>query len=182
MSNYYLDVETTGLNPETSEIITIQYQKIDRDGNPEGDLVILKAWETSEEEILKKFHEVLYKEGTTIWNFIPCGYNLKFEHDFLLNRSMKYDSVNIINISKLPQIDIHPIGIMMNQGNFKGSGLDKISGKEGNGKYVIECLIEKQYDKIESYIKQETREYLKLYKWLLGRMPKLRDEFQESLK
>ncbi|KKK91948.1 hypothetical protein LCGC14_2707790, partial [marine sediment metagenome] len=29
MVNYYLDIETTGLDPKTNKIITIQYQRLD---------------------------------------------------------------------------------------------------------------------------------------------------------
>jgi len=30
MTNFYLDIETTGLNPRKDKIITIQYQELDR--------------------------------------------------------------------------------------------------------------------------------------------------------
>ena len=46
MANYYLDIETTGLDPGNSSIITIQYQELERGtGRPVGELSILKEWE-----------------------------------------------------------------------------------------------------------------------------------------
>ena len=43
MSNYYLDIETTGLEEKQNKIITIQYMELDKNtGNPVGPLKILK--------------------------------------------------------------------------------------------------------------------------------------------
>ena len=56
MTSYYLDIETTGFDPKFDKIITIQYQQLDiASGKPIGNLIILKEWESSEKEILKKF-------------------------------------------------------------------------------------------------------------------------------
>ena len=41
--NYYLDIETTGLNPFEHKIITIQYMELERNtAKPTGPLKILK--------------------------------------------------------------------------------------------------------------------------------------------
>ena len=43
--NYYLDIETTGLDPLQDKIITIQYMELERNtGKPVGPLKILKEW------------------------------------------------------------------------------------------------------------------------------------------
>ena len=56
MASYYLDIETTGLNPKVDKIITIQFQQLDMNtGSPVGELIILKEWESSEKEMLKQF-------------------------------------------------------------------------------------------------------------------------------
>jgi hypothetical protein len=52
MQGFYLDLETHTLKKEidttVNDIITIQYQPINlATGKPEGDLVILNAWESS---------------------------------------------------------------------------------------------------------------------------------------
>jgi len=175
MENYYLDIETTGLNPEESKILTIQFQELDfKTGEPSGKLIILKSWESSEEGILREFSKKL--NSINKWDFVAHGYNLKFEHDFLLVRGKKYGLV--LNLFNMPTVDLHPIGILMNQGNFVGSGLNKISGKKGDGILVLEMYASEDYKGIEEYIKQEAREYLKLYVWLRKKMPELLKEYK----
>ncbi|HLC37158.1 MAG TPA: hypothetical protein VJJ53_00015, partial [Candidatus Nanoarchaeia archaeon] len=58
---YYLDLETQGLNPETDKIVTLQYQQLNSEGDPVGNLVILKEWELGEEELIKRFLTVFRK-------------------------------------------------------------------------------------------------------------------------
>jgi len=180
MVNYYLDIETTGLDPETCKIITIQFQPLDfNTGNPIGKLTILKSWESSEIEILKQFQKIFDTHDK--WGFIAHGYNLHFEEKFLRVRSQKYYGLKPIELFSKPTIDLHPVGIMLNSGFFKGSGLDKISGKMNDGMYVLECYTANMYDKIEDYIVQETEEYIKLYVWLRKEMPKLLVEYRKIL-
>ena len=69
MTEYYLDIETTGLDPNSDQIITIQYQKLE----PLGKLKVLKSWESSESQIIEEFLEIFVKEGKETWNFIPVG-------------------------------------------------------------------------------------------------------------
>jgi len=130
MGNYYLDIETTGFDPQKNEIITIQYQELDRNtGQPKGDLVILKSWESSEKEIIHKFLSETSILDEWDFSFVCVGYNLKFEHDFLKERAKKHN-LSSIKLLKNAFIDLRAIGIIMNKGEFKGSGLDKITGKK----------------------------------------------------
>ncbi len=56
MANYYLDIETTGLDEVESKITTIQYVELERGtGRQLGELTILKEWELGEKEMLSKF-------------------------------------------------------------------------------------------------------------------------------
>jgi len=49
LPNYYLDIETTGLEPIDHKVITIQWCEIERyTGKKVGELNILKEWESSE--------------------------------------------------------------------------------------------------------------------------------------
>ena len=54
--NYYLDIETTGLDELHNKIITIQYMELERNtAKPAGPLKILKEWESDEKTILTEF-------------------------------------------------------------------------------------------------------------------------------
>ena len=179
MANYYLDIETTGLDPEKNKIITIQFQELDTySGTPKGELVILKSWESSERDILEKFIKM---SGIceSKWNFVPHGYNLNFEYNFLMKRANFY-GLPRIDILNGPHVDLYPIGIMMNGGKFKGSGLDDVAGKVGDGVDILEMWTFDAYDKIERYIRKEAEEYIKFYVWLKKKMPGLLTEFRES--
>jgi len=75
--NYYLDIETTGLDPLHSKIITIQYMELDRNtGKPVGPLKILKEWESDEKTILKRFIEDFVPENNGHLSQLASIYNL----------------------------------------------------------------------------------------------------------
>ena len=89
MPEYYLDIETnpTGdkVDLKNDRILTIQYQPIDcRTGETKGDLVILKAWESSEEDTLQRFYKVFQPDLP--WSFVPVGFNLVFDYFSLIYR------------------------------------------------------------------------------------------------
>lgn len=180
MGNFYLDIETTGLDPSKEKIITIQFQELDRfTGKPIGKLTILKAWESSEREILQEFIETSgILEGE--WNFIPLGYNLGFEHNFLFKRA-EMNGFPHLDILNKPFIDLRAIGILMNRGNFKGSALNDITGKKGEGRQVPIWYAQKDYDSIIDYIKNEAEEFVKFAEWLYKEMPELREKFKRDI-
>ena len=137
MGNYYLDIETTGLDEVENKITTIQYVELERGtGKQLGELTILKEWELGEEGMLKKFIEDSPISNKYDFDFVPVGYNLGFEHKFLLEKSSKYNLFPITVLSR-PCIDLHAIGILMNKGEFRGSGLDKLTGKSHSGSPVV---------------------------------------------
>ena len=169
MKAHYFDIETYSPNeipnPETDRIITIQFQKIDLEtGEPIGKLQILKEWEDGEKEILKLFHTWFLK--TNPWKFIPIGFNLLFEWKFLSYKlkEHKIDNKNLENfIEEFPQIDLKTIAILKN-GTFKGASLSSITNKSENGDIIKQLYEQKEYTKIENYIKQEAKEFINLYK------------------
>ena len=180
MGNYYFDIETTGLDPRRDKIITIQYQKVDRNtGKPLGKLVVLKEWESSEREILQEF---LDKSGIMedyAFSFVPVGYNLTFEHNFLKERTAVH-SFQPIDILKKPSIDLRAIGVLMNKGEFKGSGLDKITGKPRDGSSIPSWYHGKEYGRIIEYVNREAEAFLELYSWLLVEMPRFLEKFKRE--
>jgi len=154
MPPYYLDIETTGLDPKNSEIITIQYQKIAFDtGKPLGPLIILTSWEYDEETIVKEFASIIMNPN--VWNFVPVGNNLPFEFKFLVEKINKYlnAGINLEYFISRPHIDIKPIMILANHGRFKGYHL--VLNKSGNGSMVPQWYFNNQHDKIINYIKDE---------------------------
>ena len=182
MGNYYLDIETTGLDEVESKITTIQYVELERGtGRQLGELTILKEWELGEKEMLRKFIEDSPISSKYDFGFIPVGYNLGFEHKFLLEKSAKYDLFPISILSR-PGMDLHGIGILMNKGEFKGSGLDQLTGKTHSGHPVVHWYDVKKYDEIINYIKNETTEFVKWFMWLHKEMPELRKVWEKELK
>ena len=180
MPSYYLDIETTGLNPSVDKIITIQYQELDRKtGKPVGNLIILKEWELGEKAMLRKFVIDSKILNPYAFSFIPVGYNLTFEHNFLKRRAQIHDMAEI-DILNHPFIDLRAIGVLMNFGEFKGSGLDKMTGKKSSGMNVPIWYSQKEYQKIIDYVENETEEFIKFNVWLYKEMPKLHQIFKKE--
>jgi len=181
MTSFYLDIETTGLDPAIDKIITIQFQELDRyTGEVVGKLIILKEWESSEKQIIKEFIEKSGIFEDYAFSFVPVGYNLGFEHNFLKIRS-KINNLPSLDILNLPFIDLRAIGILMNGGQFKGSGLSNLTGKKGDGIQIPFFYQNKEYDKIIDYIKNETEEFIKFNKWLYKKMSTLLPEFKKDM-
>jgi len=182
MGTYYLDIETNGLDEVQHKIITIQYVELERGtGRQLGELIILKEWELGEKEMLRRFMDDSPIGSKYVFDFVPVGYNLGFEHKFLLEKSSRYDDLFPISILSRPFIDLRSIGILMNKGEFKNSGLDKLTGKSHSGSPLIDWYETKNYEHIENYIQQETDEFVKWYEWLHKEMPELRNKWKTEL-
>ena len=174
--NCYLDIETTGLDPLQSKIITIQYIQLERNtAMPVGPLKILKEWESDEKTILKKFISDSGVGEKYPFAFIPVGYNLEFEHKFFWQRCMS-NALQPVDILDRPFLDLKTVGVIMNKGEFKGAGLDKLTNKPQSGKNIPKLYDEKNYGEIESYIKNETESFCEWLAKLYVKLPKLRDE------
>ena len=182
LGNFYLDIETTGLDPKRDKIITIQFQELDRHtGRAIGELVILKEWELGEKGILEKFIGDSKIAGSYDFDFIPTGYNLGFEHNFLKERTAVH-GLNQLDILTKPFIDLRAFGIIMNKGEFKGSGLDKITGKATSGKEVPAWYQNREYERIIQYIENETKSFIEFNAWLYKEMPDCLQKFKKENK
>lgn len=178
MPEYYLDLETNskGQRPdiENDEILTIQFQRLgSRSGRKEGNLTILKSWESSEKEILEKYYNIFQPEKP--FEFIPIGMNLNFEF-FMLHNRWKRIGIEV-PLRKLiydhPSIDIKPILVILNEGSFKGSGLEKFTGKKHTGSMVPVWYAQENYTEIEKYIRDETEEFIQFYQKLKIKVPQI---------
>lgn len=178
MPEYYLDIETNAKGPkpdvENDEILTIQYQRLGMvSGRKQGDLIILKSWESSEENILNKFYSIF--QPCKPFEFIPIGVNLHFEF-FMLHNRWKTFGVDIplkTLFCDHPRLDIRSILVILNNGSFLGSTLNKFTGKTQTGDKIPEWYAQKDYSAIENYIQNEAEEFIKLYQTLKEKIPVL---------
>ena len=176
--NYYLDIETTGLDPLYNKIITIQYMELERNtAKPIGPLKILKEWEYDEKTILKKFIPDFIPENQ--WTFVPIGFNLEFEHKFFWQRCIS-NGLKPVDILHGPFLDLKTIAVIMNKGEFKGASLHNITNKPHGGGNIPRLYAEKKYAEIESYIKKETDEFSILCCRLYEELPQLLKKFGQS--
>ena len=177
--NYYLDIETTGLNPLHHKIITIQYMELERNtAKPTGPLKILKEWESDEKTILTKFISNLGINDDYKFNFIPVGFNLQFEHSFFKGRCVE-NSIKPIDIFNRPFLDLKTVAVIMNRGEFKGASLHNMTNKPHGGGNIPQLYREKKYAEIESYIKREAEEFSNFCSGLYSKLPQLLGMFRQ---
>jgi len=187
MPEYYLDIETDtrGLKPdhENDEILTIQFQRLEsKTGGKEGDLIILKSWESSEKDVLERFYSIFSPDDS--WKFVPIGLNLSLDF-FSLHYRWKRIGIEVplrILFDEHPYIDIKPILVIFNRGSFKGANLQKFTGKEHSGIEISEWYAKKDYAAIEEYIKDEADKFIKLYQFSKQRFPDMWLEFAKASK
>lgn len=180
MPSFYLDIETTGLDPISSKIITIQYQELERGtGKPVSELKILKEWELDLPVMLNKFANDVNIYDDYPFTFIPVGYNLDFESRFIKYYSNKY-LLREIDISLRPKIDLFGVGILMNGGEFKGARLDSFTTKLAPGSAIPNWYANNEYDLIEDYIIKETKAFTDWYQQLHIELPLLNMRLQNE--
>ncbi|MDO9035757.1 MAG: hypothetical protein Q7U51_11195 [Methanoregula sp.] len=174
MPAYYFAMEGyhTGEKPDPAvdKLITIQYQKIDlTTGEPLGELTILKEWESSEQSIITTFCNQFFKPEIPVTHFIPVGMSLDYEYEMIITKCKKYN-LHAITSHQLyfqrPRFDLRPIVVLLNDGRFAGARLDLFSSKKYDGSHMKKWYENKDFKKIEHFIREETESVLKLLQYL----------------
>ena len=177
VTEYYFDMETTGINFDTDEIISIQWQMLSGfTGEPRGELHILKSWESSEKEILATFLPNLYCRP---FDFILVGKNLMFEFCFLSQKLKQYNlgEFDLRCLRERAFIDLKPLLVIMNKGRFKG--YDRILPKTNpiTNDQIPVLFKEEKYSTIIQYIRDEANDFINAYQTLKIELPSLRNHF-----
>ena len=175
MKDYYLKIETTGIDVENDKILTIQFQKLGTtSGRTESDLTILKSWESSEKEILEEFFNIFDPLGHK-FSFMPIGISLDFVFLMLHNRWNKYGiDVPLKTLTYgTPNVDLKSILVILNGGMHKGASLNVITGKKNNGASIHKLYANKDYKGIEDHIVENAENFIKFYQLMKERLPLL---------
>ncbi len=173
MTQNFFDIETSGLDPERDEIITIQSQSLPKSSQTISDpLKIMKIWDhnMSEKALLSRILPLFIGSP---WKFIPVGNNLLFDFKFLAAKIKKYFGYNVTAEYFLsrPHLDLKTTMILMNEGKF--TKYSQIMQKQSNGKIIPELFHNRKYDQIVDYIKDEANAFVKFYSHLQKTLPSL---------
>ncbi|RLF72660.1 MAG: hypothetical protein DRN35_00035 [Thermoplasmata archaeon] len=180
MAEYYLDIETTGLDPRRDKIITVQYQRLGAiSGRIEGELVILKEWEIGEEGVLRSFLDTFIGGGD--FDFVPIGFNIPFIFAFLRERAwlqlQKKISANWL-FGKKPYLDLKPVLVILNKGSFKGANLELVAELKCPGERIPQLYEERRYAEIEEAIRDEAEKFIWFYQKVKALLPPVLDKIK----
>ena len=158
MTLYYLDIETEGEDPQQDRIVSIQYRQLSDDLVPVGSFQIMVEWEWGEKQIIQMILNKGVLEPT--WDFVPVGNRLRFDLTFLIERATKWKLLDW-DAAKLkyfwftkPLLDLQPVLVLMNAGQFTGSSLGAFARKDSGGK-VPTLFRQGRVKEIIEYITQE---------------------------
>ena len=176
---YYFDQETTGDDPQQDRIVSVQVHRLDENLEPVGTFQIMAEWEWGEKQILQMIVEkgILQPD----WDFVPVGNRVRFDLTFLIERATKWNVIQW-DMATLkyywftnPILDLQPILVLMNRGEFSGSSLHAFADKEPGAR--IPALYRKgAYADIIAYVTREHDAALEL----LRASKKLLSDFGET--
>jgi len=155
---FYFDQETTGDDPQQDRIVTVQFHQLDDRLEPVGLFQIMVDWEWGEKEMLRLILEKGILQPN--WDFVPVGNRLRFDLTFLIERATKWNLIKW-DMATLkyywftkPYLDLQPVLILMNRGQFTGSSLHVFADKEPGAR--VPALYRKgAYADIIDYVTQE---------------------------
>lgn len=139
--------------------MSVQYRQLGDVFEPIGPLHILVEWERGEKQIVQTIMEKGILDPT--WDFVPVGNRLRFDLTFLVERATKWNlrswdtaQLKVFWYTK-PFLDLQPVLVLMNRGQFVGSSLQRFADKESGSKVPI-LHRQGRYAEIVEYV---TREY-----------------------
>jgi len=138
--------------------VSIQYRQLSDDLVPVGSFQIMVEWEWGEKQIIQMILNKGVLEPT--WDFVPVGNRLRFDLTFLIERATKWKLLDW-DAAKLkyfwftkPLLDLQPVLVLMNAGQFTGSSLGAFARKDSGGK-VPTLFRQGRVKEIIEYITQE---------------------------
>ena len=181
MVEYYLDLETYSPkekpDPSQDKIITVQYQRLSRDGKPVEELRILTEWDLgSEKAMLEAFGKVFLTDNP--FDFIPIGINL-YGFDLLalisgFNRHFE-PKIGFDLLRTRPVLDLKSVMVLASDGRF--SGWTEILGKQENNqvKGWYEAGLS-GHPLIIDYVIREAQKFIRVYQYLKWKTLPFREE------
>jgi hypothetical protein len=181
VTEYYFDIETWDPNasgrpdPKKGQVIVVAYQPMSF-GMPRGDLQIKSAWAGGgEKTVLQHVLDLgVFDCGPRCFDFVPVGTNLTFDFAFLMERMhltdvRRFGREEVLEILReKPRIDIKTTLLLMNDGKFKGSGLDSFTRlKRSGGVAVLKLWERKDYRAIEEYVRSDAAGFFDVYQKIL---------------
>jgi hypothetical protein len=167
-------VETTGDDPQQDRIVTAQYQALADDLSPTGPFQVIAEWEWGEKQIIQTVLDKGILEPT--WDFVPVGNRLRFDLTFLIERGTRWQLVDwdppkmkYFWFTK-PYLDLAPVLVMLNRGEFSGSSLHTFADKESGAK-IPKMYRQGRFTEIIDYVTRErdaAMDLLKESRELLG--------------
>lgn len=211
MGYFFIDIETyidaenpqTGLNPflKSSKVISISYNYYNEFHLSEKHIkepTILKGWESSELEILKKIYTFLKLKTADDKHIKIIGFNhLKFDMSYLfgrmiVNKIAEPEEVYSIFYVKPHYIDLGQLSQIISNNKFKeilnisqkqANKFFNLPVKKASGKDVTKFYLNKEYDKIVEYIKEEfyfELLYINLRRHIYKKKTMVKDETGEN--
>ena len=167
LTEYYFDIETS-----RTGVIAFAFQEIQHYA-PVGGLQIWLIRTASDEKIMLKGVQdlgVLDWREERRWRFVPVGTNLRYDFTVLIDRMTatgvrRWTPREILALfEEKPRKDIHDTLVLMNDGEFKGSGLDTFTTlKTVSSKEVPKMWDRRDLPSIEKYIRDDAAAFFDVY-------------------
>ncbi len=136
----------------------MQYQQLGDDLQALGPFQVLAEWEWGEKQVLQTILDKGVLDAD--WDFVPVGNRLRFDLTFLIERATKWKLIQW-DPPRLkyywytkPLLDLQPILVLMNRGQFAGSSLQAFSDKE-SGRAVPGLYRQGRFNEIIEYVTKE---------------------------